>query len=150
MKSFATCSRSSVAKSVTLSIATAPSSVVPASRPESAEPALSGAEELEKWLRGKVHGEYWRQADSEAFGPSRDRTLQFKRDWDAFCQGLRKAPAEPRVVLTETQILREVLWMLSGAKESFVFKMEFHPVLITRNRVLVKVSAFSSLVTKKW
>ncbi|GFO07541.1 gamma-tubulin complex component [Plakobranchus ocellatus] len=67
--------------------------------------------------------EYWRGKSSEEAVGGSHAACQMSRDWKSYQQRLNPFQTFPnQVVVTEMQVIRETLWMLSGVTELFVFQ----------------------------
>ncbi|KAL5014094.1 hypothetical protein ScPMuIL_008364 [Solemya velum] len=79
-----------------------------------------GLYEGEEWLVRNVVRQYWRGLNTGGSISGCYRASNLASDWEHY-QQLTNPLYRPHMVLTETELMREAIWMLSGVSDLFVF-----------------------------
>ncbi|CAC5390042.1 TUBGCP5 [Mytilus coruscus] len=95
------------------------------------------------WLQKNLVVQYWRGHGCAEEGSEGHDSCNLTRDWEAYKQASNPLYGEPgHVLITETMLIREVLWMLFGVKDSFIF-------VYTGEKFLIRDSIVLSHLTEK-
>ncbi|XP_076082498.1 gamma-tubulin complex component 5-like [Mytilus galloprovincialis] len=95
------------------------------------------------WLQKNLVVQYWQGHGCTEEGSEGHDSCNLTHDWEAYKQASNPLYGEPgHVLITETMLIREVLWMLFGVKDSFIF-------VYTGEKFLIRDSIVLSHLTEK-